>query len=732
MVVPPHSDFGSRTGTDKNRGASCLLMTSICAWRSAELVLASPFIWGFNQLAGILSLRPGDRPMSKFNARISRPRQREDCSSVFCARPGVLFWWMLAVVAFLAGPRLAFASGEERTTVGDDLLIRTDTRWAGGALGGYLPVRVEIANHAPARTLVLEVTPADRSQGATVKRVVGVDKEATLRLTLSIPLTAFRQGLLRVYDQRRELQSHARVISAAFMDAGSPPAMLVVSSRPVDCSDYIRAANGTPEVARSRARTRAIPNAEASALAEVVQPDSLPDSWIDYSGLDFVAISRDELANLKPAARSAILKWVDCGGNLIVSEAGKTSKEVERLERLLEVPVRAEAGAKWTQVDDRRTPSPFATRQRMLGLVCAFPEQLPDSPIGWSVFLQRLGEPRVSWMQRHGVSPDLGTEEFYNFMNPGIRGVPVYGFMVLITVFAVMIGPVNYFYLQRKRLLWLLLVTVPATALVTSVLLVGYSVASHGFSIRSRIRSLTVLDQKSQQAVTVTRLALFAGVAPSRGMQFSPETAVYPVFPSTAEPGAFTVDWSQTQALTSGWLLSRTRTQFLTVRHAEQPERVEITPGQAGGLAIKNGLPWEFEAVLVADESGRLLSARNVLPNAAVPLANASETNRLEFVGLLGRNRPEPPDNFTTPVLNPMSVRHLRRPFNVMGGLAEAHFDSNLMERLIQTWSKDLTANPTCLAPRSYLAVLRQNPGVETGVGRTTEQAGYHLLLGYY
>ena len=149
-----------------------------------------------------------------------------------------------------------------------------------------------------------------------------------------------------------------------------------------------------------------------------------------------------------------------------------------------------------------------------------FPDQLPDSPIAWSTFLSSVGEPRFSWVKRHGIAPDFGTEEFYNFMNPGIRGVPVYGFMVLITAFAVLIGPVNYFYLRRKRLLWLLLVTVPATALVTSVLLVGYSVAAHGFSIRSRIRSLTVLDQKSHSAVTVARLALFAGLAPRAACSF--------------------------------------------------------------------------------------------------------------------------------------------------------------------------------------------------------------------
>ena len=299
-------------------------------------------------------------------------------------------------------------------------------------------------------------------------------------------------------------------------DVETAPAMLVVSSRPVDCTGYIRAAGGS----RDAMRFGALPATDASALAEVVPPDSLPDSWIDYSGLDFVAISRDDLADLKPSSRSAVLKWVHCGGNLIVHQAGKTSKDVETLERLLELPENAAVGARWTESDGRKTPSPFATRQLMLGLVCAFPDQLPDSPIDWSAFLSSVGEPRFSWMQRHGIAPDFGTEEFFNFMNPGIRGVPVYGFMVLITAFAVLIGPVNYFYLRRKRLLWLLLVTVPATALVTSVLLVGYSVAAHGFSIRSRIRSLTVLDQKSHSAVTVARLALFAGVAPRAACSF--------------------------------------------------------------------------------------------------------------------------------------------------------------------------------------------------------------------
>ncbi len=165
----------------------------------------------------------------------------------------------------------------------------------------------------------------------------------------------------------------------------------------------------------------ALPATDASAVAEVVPSDSLPDSWIDYSGLDFVAISRDDLADLKPSSRSAVLKWVHCGGNLIVHHAGKTSKDVETLERLLDLPQNAAVGASWTESDGRKTPSPFATRQLMLGLVCAFPDQLPDSSIAWSAFLISVGEPRFSWMQaarRRARCRDRGILQFHESRHP--------------------------------------------------------------------------------------------------------------------------------------------------------------------------------------------------------------------------------------------------------------------------------------------------------------------------
>ena len=74
----------------------------------AVLMLACPFISGFNKLSGIVSLRPGERPMGKFDARISRRGQRGVYSSAF-RPPCVLFLWVLVVVALvLAAPHAGF------------------------------------------------------------------------------------------------------------------------------------------------------------------------------------------------------------------------------------------------------------------------------------------------------------------------------------------------------------------------------------------------------------------------------------------------------------------------------------------------------------------------------------------------------------------------------------------------------------------------------------------------
>jgi len=696
-----------------------------------------------------------------------------------------------AVAAILAigmafAQTAAFGSGDERTTKAEDLTIRSDTRWAGGGSGGYLPIRLRITNNGVPRDLTFEFKPNGvDGKGVRVQREVIVEQNATMQFTLSVPLIDSRDGTLSISEGAREIKAHNRSISlpSGIVDVPSPPAMLVISPTAVDCGRFVDASNylvTSAPAGRSRAGVGRIGGpADASMLAEVVQSTLLPASWIDYSGLDFLAIPRDELERLEHPVQTAIVKWVQCGGNLLVYEVGKDPQAIARLDRVLEASEQPGAATEWHNpaLNDRprgelkvatdeetvvsgipgvtppvrfnRKPkskpagsttkpaeSPwsggkdaFRYRGLMLGKVYAFPENpFPGSLNDWVWLCQSTGNDRWSWTSRHGVSPHIGSKDFYKFMNAGIHGVPTIAFLVLITLFSILIGPVNYVYLSRKKMLWLLLFTVPALALTTSVLLVGYSVAVHGFAVKSRIRSLTVLDQRNRTAVTMARLALFAGVAPSGGLRFSPETAVFPVIPTTNEPSAGFVDWTQTQNLVSGWLPARTRTQFLTLRNSEQRARVDLKP--AGGKSVEfwNGLPWELEMLVITDDAGHFYAGRSVAAGATVALSEPSSADLTEFANRLKRDAPALPAGFVEPT---PSMRSPRAWMAFGMGNPATDFASNLMERRITGWCDELPKKKG-LGPRSYVAVVRENPGVETGVSSTTDQISLHVLNGHF
>lgn len=693
------------------------------------------------------------------------------------ALAGAACWAVLAIFA----ASVAFGSGEERTTNSDDLLIRTDSRWAGGGSGGYLPIRIRVTNHGRPRDLTFDFDPVGDTKGVKVRRLIGVEQNATVNFTLSVPIVESSTGMLHIYEGGHPLTPHNRSISvpSAANLSPCPPGLLVIAPSIVDCARFVAAANHTI----SAAATGGIPmhgygmsGVDASTVAEVVPPTTLPESWIDYSGLDLVAISRDELEHLEHQARAALLKWVQSGGTLLIYDVGKEAAALTRIDRLIEAPEATGGKSAWQSAvasdrptgeikeeEEESTPGmpggvrfgrtkssktgsttakpadtpwkggkdAFHRRNLMLGVVYAFLENpFPGSINDWTWFLKSVGEGRWSWTTRHGMSPHIGTKDFFTFMNPGIQGVPTIAFLVLITLFSILIGPVNYVFLARKKMLWLLLFTVPVVAMTTSLLLVGYSVAVHGFAIRSRMRSLTVLDQRNQTAVTMARLALFAGVTPSGGMRFSPETAVYPVFPTTNEPSGSTVDWTQTQDLVSGWLPARTRTQFFTVRNAENRSRVDFKSSANGGAEFSNGLPWELEMIVLADDTGHLRVGRSVAAGATVQLAEPSAQDLTEFDDLLRNNAPALPAGFVEPTLSPFTGGR-RWMVYAMGRHQTTSFESNLMERSIAQWKAGLPQKKG-LAPRSYLAVIRENPGVETGVPSTSDQMSLHLLNGFF
>lgn len=686
--------------------------------------------------------------------------------------------WSLVIGLLLAAAHCSvlptLASGDTFSLNGHDLQVDVDSRWAGCGQGGYCPVRVRVVNRGPTRTLTFRIAKSYQPV-AGVRQTIEVPQNAALSVTLPVPMVnSSTTAEFRVEQSGSLLEKMNRPINLPEFNVTEigRPGLLVVAPGVVDmqafedgATTFRHTAGGTTGAASAGHHYGGSRSSNCVALPR----SSLPSSWIDYSGLDIVSISLEELTQLSKGTRAALIQWTRCGGTLLVTTAG----EPEAFAKLLVGDSGSASAWSWTEpkLEDRNvsqivhqdagggatsisTPTtspgewsreamPFRVTDLGFGKVVLFrAEPFPGTAQDWFWLLKSVGgTPRWDWGKRHGESARVGTSDFLLFLIPGIGGVPVVMFLVLITIFAVVIGPLNYFVLARRKQLHLLLLTIPAVAFITSLLLFGYTIVAHGFSVKARSRSLTFIDQAAQSAVTLSRLSLYAGQAPSAGMQFSRDTAVYPIWPENEQFESGQVDWTNSQNLTSGWLRSRTRTQFLTVGHRTERGRLEVTSPSPDKLTVANGFEWGFEPLVVTNEQGRLFVGKSVPAGASIDLRPATEDELKDVATALQRYPLELPTglaNAGSPAANFWGPpRHYRGGMYYGYGYGSAtwHHHESLME---VAWLRlksgavvpgGVSAEASPMA-RTFYGLATQTPHVELGVPKATEINSQHTVMG--
>ena len=686
----------------------------------------------------------------------------------------------LITVALFASDKMAFASGDTFSLNGHDLQVDVDSRWIGCGQGGYCPIRVTVENRGPTRTLTFRVAKTYQPI-VGVRQTLEVPQNAKLAITLSVPMVNSSNGAeFRVEDSGGVLENMKHSVTFPdpnFTEMGRP-GLLVVAPGVVDLQPFddgvttIRHATGG-----LTGHTGYYPGGIRSSNGLALPANSLPGSWIDYSGLDIISIPLAELNTLHKGTRSALIQWTRCGGTLLVTAVGDADLSGSALTKLVGGDSSAASSRSWVDAKDSdreiaqivhqdnrggtsatspppvgvpgkwsSVAPPFRIADVGFGKLVVFREEaFPGTAQDWYWLLKSTGGMlRWDWGKRHGESARTGTSDFLLFLIPGIGGVPVVMFLVLITIFAVVIGPLNYFVLARRKQLHLLLLTIPAVAIITSGLLFGYTIVAHGFSVKVRCRSLTYIDQPAQSAVTLGRLSLYAGQAPSAGMQFSRDTAVYPIWPENEQFESGQVDWTNTQNLTAGWLRSRTRTQFLTVGHRTERGRLEVTSSHPNKLTVANGFEWGFAPLVVANEQGRLFVGKSVSAGASIEMQPATEEELKEVSAELLLYPLELPSGLTssgaaTGTFWGGPPAHYRRggyyPHGY-GGMANWHHHESQMER---AWLRlrsgavapGDTGSDFTRAPRTFYGLATQTPHVELGVSsKVSEVNSQHVVMG--
>ncbi len=689
--------------------------------------------------------------------------------------------WSLAIALLLVAAHCsvlpAMASGETFSLVGHDLQIDVDSRWAGCGQGGYCPVRVRVVNRGPSRRLTFRIARSYQSV-VGVRQSIDVPQNAALAITLSVPMVNFSNSAeFRVEESGSVLENmkHSVGLPEANIYEIGRPGLLVVAPGVVDlqsfedgATTFRQTAGGTVGASTSGGVYH---GTYRTSNCVALPANSLPSSWIDYSGLDIVSIPLSELSKLPKGPRAALIQWTRCGGTLLVTAVGEGESASGAPAKLLVGDV--DSAGTWSWADPKladrdvaqivhqdtsgamttiSTPTavpgewsrevmPFRVADVGFGKLALFRgEPFPGTAQDWFWLLKSIGGmPRWDWGKRHGESARTGTSDFLLFLIPGVGGVPIVMFLVLITIFAVVIGPLNYFVLARRKQLHLLLLTIPAVALMTSLLLFGYTIVAHGFSVKARCRSLTFVDQAAQSAVTFGRLSLYAGQAPSAGMQFSRETAVYPVWPEHEEFESGQVDWTNSQNLTSGWLRSRTRTQFLTVGHRTERGRLEVTSSSPDKLTVANGFEWGFEPLVVVNEQGRLFVGKSVPAGANIDLQPATEDELKDVNEALQRHPLDLPAGLASAGSPSASFwggpPGYRRGMYYGYGTASWHHNESLMETASVRLRSGAVVPSGVRAeyspvPRTFYGLATQTPHVELGVPKVSEINSLHMVMG--
>jgi hypothetical protein len=317
-------------------------------------------------------------------------------------------------------------------------------------------------------------------------------------------------------------------------------------------------------------------------------------NWLGYSSFTGVVLTSADLGDMPPAVRTALWQYVECGGALLV--AGKAN-----------VP------KSWEVV--KGAPKELGVVYRGGFGECLVTSQ--DQPRVWT---PGQWQPILAlWSRKAEPLFKVRTVSEANREFPVVDkiSIPVRGLFVLMIVFALAIGPVNFYVLGRmKRRIWLLW-TVPAISLVTCGLVFGYMLLVEGWQGHVRAEGLTLLDEQTHRATTLGWAGVYTPLTPGDGLHFggatelTPQLAVnferYSQGPTTSR----TIDWTRDQHLAAGWVTARVPAHFMLRKNEARRERVTVRR-DGKSLTAVNGLGADVHKLWVADAAGRVYTADNI------------------------------------------------------------------------------------------------------------------------
>ncbi|MDR0335496.1 MAG: hypothetical protein LBI18_00215 [Planctomycetaceae bacterium] len=454
------------------------------------------------------------------------------------------------------------------------------------------------------------------------------------------------------------------------------------------------------------------PPAELMSWTSNIPVEEWSDYWLAYTRFDAVILTDSEWNEIQEQHAGifeALKKYTETGGILgVVGTNGNIPKEW--------LPVE-DAAQTSTQNSAQNSAQQY---QAILGLVYIFDKNTETAKPAIEPFRETVLLHVKLWRNTYGsVNSSAHSNRGVRYPNETtlLSSLPVVAdysiniklIMVLIIVFAILIGPVNIYVLSLfKHRIWLLW-TVPLTSLVAGVLVFGVSLFQEGFLRQSSSATYTILDQQHEEAITFGFVGFYSTLTP-RGIIFAPETEATACLDrgyGNTRLLEISILAGGHQFLTRGWISARIPAYFM-IRKAQSQRKERLTFDWAtDSSSVANGLGVDIKELKVCSPTGNLLTAHNIKAGEKVPLtlSNSKETINASLI-----------------FSKAATFNELRRTYEsiIQNGNANKQFIGSFFP------SDRLPAG-------SYLAEIEVwNPFVEEGIERTTPYQNKTIIFGLF
>src|SRR5262245_46092851 len=554
-----------------------------------------------------------------------------------------------------------------------DVSVKVETVSDVGGVDGYAEYRATITNRSATRARqVTLIIPGDSYTTYDIairemSRTVEVAAGATVTVSLfQPPLPMNGSGMSIRIDGRRQ-NEHVPLDLAQSMSLrayyGSNEPLWLLVSQSVDKRGALNQAGVIGNAGETVENTQT--GVTFTRTHTIMSLSNLPliewsMNWLGYSRYNGVVVTGDDLRSAPAAVQDALWRYAECGGVLLVFGHWTAPRQWQSRQNWISVqplpPVEEEREGKvvlnihgnpektalTTAPDYKAGKNDLRNYFVGYGMVIVSGDVDASRITGsqWARIIDYWGESHPQGMggywnidvlnQRFPVVEDLGT--------------PVRGLFLLMLLFAVMIGPINYMLLARRRKRIWLWWTAPAIGVVASLAVFGYAMFAEGWQASARAEVMTILDENARRATTIGLTAFYAPLTPGDGLRFSYDTEITPQllgrygYRAFARSGGIggasrTIDWTDGQRLASGWVTARVPTHFIARKSEPRRERLNVRR-EGNRITVVNGLGADIKQLWWAERDGRVYSAENLQAGAGASLKPTDLRTRGEVAGL--------------------------------------------------------------------------------------------------